>query len=252
MNSALSKGIAGATQKIKRARRHIQELEQIQRLIPLKCGNRLPQKLSPDGSVAIGFSDIGSLGDDIPLVIGDAIHNLRSPLDHIWTAFGRAANAESAKFMTFPFHQTRKNTEDSVEKSGLLKKFPQLRGIILEEIKPFPEGDGNFLLWMTSKLDKLDKHNMIIPTLKIHKIKEVTIYQNGRAVFRVENLTATNCYQLGSFGPGAWISNKGSFDVQMSFSEQGPLYGEPVISVLHKMADAVTEAVCTFQRRFEL
>jgi hypothetical protein len=108
------------------------------------------------------------------LAIGDAIHNLRCALDHaIWEMLSGKNNDAS-----FPMHETRENLADSfitatvavgqkTKKPGrnayLERAFPGVNDLFVNQIKPYL--GGNTPLWLIGKIDNIDKHRSIIPTI---------------------------------------------------------------------------------------
>lgn len=94
----------------------------------------------------------------IPLIIGDAVHNLQTAFDYIMVAI------TGMDWMALPVGRTR---DDIISKSThyrtIKETFPNLATFILEEIQPYQR--GQFLLWELSELDRIDKHRLILPTI---------------------------------------------------------------------------------------
>jgi hypothetical protein len=94
----------------------------------------------------------------IPLIIGDAVHNLQTAFDYIMVAI------TGMDWMALPVGRTR---DDIISKSThyrtIKETFPNLATFILDEIQPYQR--GQFLLWELSELDRIDKHRLILPTI---------------------------------------------------------------------------------------
>lgn len=104
-----------------------------------------------------------SIPDPITLILGDAIHNLRSALDHFANAIVRD-NGKQPSFKTdFPIWRSpkfdRKEYEATVE-----TKLGRAAKPVVQEFKglePY-EGGKNELLWALDKLDVVDKHRFLV------------------------------------------------------------------------------------------
>jgi hypothetical protein len=104
-----------------------------------------------------------SIPDPITLILGDAIHNLRSALDRFANDIVRD-NGKQPSFTTdFPIWRSpkfdRKEYEATVE-----TKVGRASKPVVQEFKglePY-EGGKNELLWALDKLDVVDKHRLVV------------------------------------------------------------------------------------------
>lgn len=97
---------------------------------------------------------------DFSLIIGDAIHNLRSALDlTMFAMVGEKARKPDA--VQFPF---AKKSDDFL--NSIRSRQVELAGTavldVVNQLKPY--GDGNEWLYMVHRLDIEDKHKLIITT----------------------------------------------------------------------------------------
>lgn len=108
------------------------------------------------------------------LVIGDAVHNLRSALDH---AYGIAASAIDhsidPKTTTFPFFKTKEEVEKAFNRSTLNGSMSTPKGkkvtqVILNEIRPY--GGDDVAIRHLNKLDNIDKHRLIIAIIVLRGV----------------------------------------------------------------------------------
>lgn len=206
----------------------------------------LAPKMEANGAYAITFADIREAGG-IPLIIGDAIHNMRSALDHVWMALWR--QAKKSGYGTFPFHEERANLEDMVKKSPIRTAFPQIDSLILDAIKPYR--DGNHLLWTITKFDKLDKHNLIIPTLQIRRGGPVTI-KAANSIIKISDIIMEDCAPVNLVaGDNPFELNQdNNFSLEIHFQNGGFLEGQPVLPSLLDMLKAVDETIQLFWKTF--
>ena len=143
--------------KIRRARRHTQELVAVwvnfiaRRPITVRiwsgerarkhetfCRERVPE--------------------DVPLLIGDAVHNIRSASDLLANDLLRIAGSNKSD-ARFPFGESE-NDYTEMEKRGRLNGLPDDLRTMIKALKPW-EGT----LRAIHKLDIVDKHQMVVPTL---------------------------------------------------------------------------------------
>jgi len=173
----------GAYLKVQRADYHLNDLtSQLQPLathlyevawikaVGLPCASSYAAVSSnPDSKILeLAFLPKLPIREYFALLIGDIVHNLHAALDYATTAIVRAAGLPT-KFVTFPAHEEQHNLTVA-QTSGLAALQRALPGVDLEAffqdtIKSYR--DGNNPLWTIGKLDKIDKHNFILPTIAI-------------------------------------------------------------------------------------
>lgn len=102
---------------------------------------------------------------DIPLIIGDAIHNLRSALDlavcEMIEGFGGTVTLRTH----FPIRNSREEVVSAIEEGAVHGAPYDLITFLIEIIQPYK--GGNDSLHTLHTLDIRDKHRMIIPTFPI-------------------------------------------------------------------------------------
>jgi hypothetical protein len=157
----------GPKLKIERANKHIAELQAVLEAFLKTNFYRLGVDNLNDGTNVLTFELIGTLPSDVPLIIGDAIHNLHTALDlMIWEIESRIG--KPSRSTKFPFYQTRSELVGAIE-NGNLKAAPEICHIIIEDIKPYR--GGNDLLYGLHELDIMDKHKLLIPIISIVELR---------------------------------------------------------------------------------
>lgn len=236
----------GAYSKVLRADKHINELIALLKQINQTGTNKLIRGVQPDGGETLQFSQLGPLGHTIPLIVGDAVHNLRAAFDHAWVQLAIVAEPERAtvsgvKFAIFPFDETRKNLEARI-KGPVSKTFPEIERLIVEGIKPYGEAGGNRLLWAITKLDKIDKHNLIITVAHVSRVHHAVL-RTGRT--RIEMVGCTFSAKETEFASRGAIENEGEpqVTIEIAFPPDDLLGGEPVIPTLISMSQATHKAL---------
>ncbi len=244
--SGLPKAFHGATLKVERAENHIKELEGIIENIQVQEGEPLDITRDADGRYSLNISDLGEMGYQIPIVLGDAVHNLRAALDHVWTALDRAATGKPNSFANFPFDETRQNLVNRVDTSVVKCAFPKAGDLILDDIKTHCSEGGNHRLWSLTKLDNLDKHNMLIPTIELRKISKLFVRSGGA------EMTFDDCEFGGELtlldGPIApEYYCRGKITINPVFPEGIAISGESVLKTLIYQSEATRNAINLFK-----
>jgi hypothetical protein len=150
--------LAGVRAKIKRAKYHICDLEsQIQRFL-----DNEPYGTSVDNDPQTGENVhrvklSAEIPDDFPLIIGDAVHSLRSSLDHLACQLA-VANGGTIGRQSFPIFET------AAKYKGM--KPTQVEGIspaaisLFETVQPYQSGYE--AIWKLHDLDNTDKHRLLV------------------------------------------------------------------------------------------
>lgn len=148
--------VSSAEAKIKRAEKHINEIEDEL----LAFGNKNPYKVTAerDSNTRELIYRMVEVGDppDIAAAVGDALHNLRSALDHVICAFSSNVNGSTGFPLIDPAKKAseRKNTFDS----KISSLSPDGKKIV-ERFNPHDRIDPD--LWRLHQLDILDKHKTL-------------------------------------------------------------------------------------------
>lgn len=120
------------------------------------------------GEATFYVNSVPSVPDHISLILGDAIHNLRSTLDHLAWAVVMACGGTVDEHAYFPIANAAKDFE-----SVLCSRIKCPGHYCLEEfrrIQPYRDGFGHWA-WQLHQLDITDKHKLIltVATIPIHR-----------------------------------------------------------------------------------
>ena len=107
----------------------------------------------------------------IPMIIGDATHNLRTALDVMICDLARLRGASTRTRLDYPFE----GDKDALERklTGKKSRYPKLGDDILDlirESRPY-KINGHQVLYGLHELDMWDKHEVVLPTYIIAKAK---------------------------------------------------------------------------------
>lgn len=106
---------------------------------------------------------LAALPESIPLIAGDAAHNIRSALDHF--AWSAASPQERGTHTCFPvWNSATAYTRDKWQKQ-VGKQMRGASAALIEavvKLEPWEAGRDS-LLWAIHELDRVDKHRLLLP-----------------------------------------------------------------------------------------
>ncbi len=170
-------------QKIKRAEHHLNELiDTISSYVNTDFCRVSFEDEQSTGQILVKFEMTKSIPLEIPLIIGDAVHNLRSALDHLACEMVSIAGETISRKTQFLFRDTRQELENSIAQGDLKNIGTDIISLLLDGIKPYKIG-GNSVLYTINNLDIIDKHRLLIPTITIGALRHVNATIGGLTLF---------------------------------------------------------------------
>lgn len=226
--------------KVKRANQHIDDLSKEISAFSKSDFYSLAIKHDDEtGKSRVQLSFTKSLPWNFPLIIGDAIHNLRAALDLMMT------EVASDKSVDFVFRPTRQDFMNTLIK---MKKLPSgVKDILINDIQPYEGGNGD-ALWVLNKMDSQDKHHLLLPTLSVGEITGVCM-ENKRAKVVIQDNTFIFADNGKAFTPiafagkGLEITNNGTPTLHVVFGQGQLLEGQPIVPALKQLSELVNEVI---------
>jgi hypothetical protein len=217
----------GARLKIKRANKHIADLE--------TCIDRLKERLVATAHVDTnseceyikcdfaGTEEIEVL-EDLSAIIGDAVHNLKCALDHVWfETVKRLIPSGSWEKSKFPIYPTIGGLEHALRKQEIQIDIsaPNFFRFIIGQIKPYDGGD--WAIRPVHKLDIRDKHRLLIPVNHYSSIGDIYVEDQYGETHRGDTYGTAQLPYYVNFEPGLHIKDPGgpSFDVMFQEGDAG-------------------------------
>jgi hypothetical protein len=154
--------LSGVWAKIERGRKHIIDFYNAKKAFLESRPFTFTHQEDPDtGHVIVSIADIRPVPSELSLIIGDAIHNLRSALDLLACQLVKlSVNDHDCAYTYFPVSESSRKFRDELKKDKM-----QLMGkrviSILERLQPYRGGERN-VLWVLHRLDIQDKHRLLI------------------------------------------------------------------------------------------
>lgn len=165
---------ASARFKIDRASEHIREISET-------ISETRPFRYTLETNAVTLERSLGAEQDDATIhriagVAGDAVHNLRSAIDHAYSAvvLPHARTDSERRAVQFPTSKSEARLEKSVISRLADRVSPEFVDAIMK-LKPHGEQGGNKLLYLIHDLDISDKHASFIPTADYTALSGETI-----------------------------------------------------------------------------
>lgn len=176
--------LAGSWAKLTRAQRHVEDLR---RAIVAACDGEGPprvlatrRRFDPENNLVLWIAErVPDVSDDWGLMVGDAIHNMRCALDHLWWQLaidhlgGKPTDAEASEIQ-FPILTF--SAPESFRRHRFLKHVSPEAAARAEQCQRYdaPEEEV-LLLTILATLSNRDKHREIHPTLFVNTSSRIPI-----------------------------------------------------------------------------
>jgi hypothetical protein len=240
---ASTEPLFGPRLKVARANTHIRDLESL--LDSFLCDNphRVVLKEDPDYGAIVRTEYDRPLPNETATIIGDAVHNLRSALDHLACDMVRQSGEKPDRNHGFPIYGDKAGFD-----GGITSKLRGADAKFLDFVKaqrPYRDNGGNTWLHDLAALDNDDKHIVLTPTISTLKIAEMRVLNpDGDVFMEITDLT------LGSHGgvrsamgievPGTKFEINGEPTVSVCFDKIEALEGAAVVDTLRDFSRGVT------------
>ncbi|HZQ25987.1 MAG TPA: hypothetical protein VFA89_24555 [Terriglobales bacterium] len=238
--------MSGIELKIERANKHIDDLESLVSAFLGRDFYSLGIKPKPQiEHVAYYVTRVDPMPADISLVIGDALHNLRSSLDHLAWQLVEVSGGIPDK-IDFPITKTRQQYDSAFGKREVTQIRPEILDLI-RKIQPYRSTDDT--LWHLHQLDIMDKHKLIVPiacALKCWGLKRENVW--------LSDLSGSYHIELGEEllnVPASTFANAAEnikFGTDIAFRDLEIVGSKSVLETLYKMSEFVSGIIDSFSQ----
>jgi len=204
----------------------------------------------PQGGWSIEVRLNSAIPDDIALIIGDAIHNLRTALDHAtWELIGIDGGTQD-RWTKLPASASGKVDYEAACR-GLKTPRTDTKDFFIN-LAVYEGGESP--LYDTHVLDNMDKHMVLLPILSAAAISIIRFIRHDGSTA----MTLSNCKmgvgtdgiaRLASLGPGMSVETDNNTKITLSifFSPNQPMPGKAVIPTLRALANETLVAIDAFE-----
>ena len=235
-----------ARSKVKRANKHIDDLRAQLAAFSKSCLYLVfTKKDSDDGMFVATIRQTAAVPEDVPLLIGDAAHNLRAALDILMCDVLRHYKAVPSKHVKFPIFETRDQLVAAVKGGQVNRECPpSVSDTLINNLQPYVGGAGDSLLKLHD-LDIQDKHILIVPVFTVTEVRDVVFIDTSGNSTIVRSLAIS---ESGEFNPMASsaeikIEQYGSATTQVLFDKGCAFSGLKVIPALAELSQLVRAAI---------
>jgi hypothetical protein len=232
--------------KIERADKHIADIEKV--ILSLPDAHTISVQTNPQtGKPCIKFEigDIRKVSEQLGLIVGDAIHNLRTAIDYAWIGtIERHVLAIADNFSKFPVQETRERVEGILKGRKIEVSCPALYKLIVSDIKPYLGGEEN--IYYLHDLDIADKHLLLIPVVNLNVIRNVAFKnkETGQIIRGGVWATSEPGIHFLDFPEGHWdIEDNGQLAVAVIFSDIEYMHGMEVLRALQFFSKLTLQTV---------
>jgi hypothetical protein len=238
----------GPKLKIERANEHIVALQKIIDSA-VDANSNFFVKTDVDGSVGCTLNIV--FPRHTPTILGDAIHNLRAALDHLFCVLIDLNGQVPGKFSSFPIRTTKDEVVSFLRGQEKVHCCPSnfVCTLIKEAIQPYSGGKSG--LYDLHLLDVTDKHSLLIPVTGFLHFPNITFHNTaGPTGGGFTNVGFSASYSeygvrpviiAGMTHAVAEGENRPTFDIL--FADGQPLQQKSVVPALKKLCTAVDSAV---------
>ncbi len=252
----MSDPFAGSRLKIKRANQHISDIDSLLKsFIDSDFYNLSVEKDVNSGENFLRVTiKIGLPADEYALIIGDALHNLRSALDFAYYESVLLCGGTPTKWTRFPIADTREQLVSRLDSALKKKQISVLvRFLVLEVIKPYQT--GNVTLWTLDDWNITDKHQLLIPVLKLVIVNQISFEDEQHrplADLRDQFFFSESgvAWLRGATGINVKVKNKGHASADILIARDILKKIQAVVPTLRGFAEEVTKTIELFESFF--
>jgi hypothetical protein len=220
----------------------------------------------PDtGKYVCRLTDAAPIPSHVNLLAGDAIHNLRSALDHLLYRLVCLGTNSLGPFdkVYFPVGDRPREFKARIRAIKKCLKPPAVER--LNEIEAYPGGRGNDI-WQMHRLNNFDKHRLLLTVTSQNRSRSSAperVADIRRKFPGMENVPAHNDYRLFQTGippkidlkagdildilDEAEVQPKMYFPIEVAFREPGIFQGNPpVVETIQRVAGTVRVVIQGF------
>jgi len=192
---------------------------------------------------------------DLSLIVGDAVHNLRSALDLAWNTLidilqnERSIPVESPKkSRKFPVMETRVGVENALNGIKVKTLCPSLFELIVSDIQPYEAGQAG-VIFALHNLDISDKHLVLLELRCNASIRGIVVRQkDGEIVHGSGVAIHTDGSYVIPFDVSVEIHDKGELSFAITIEEAGIFKGLEISDLLSGFSQYVSYVVQTLER----
>ena len=249
--------------KLDRADKHLGDLKRRLHAFNREYSNSVVFEDDPHtGDRTYKIASIPPFDKDIPLIAGDAVHNIRTALDHLACRLVFVGTSGQGPFddVYFPIGDTPKQYKSILR--GVVKRLTPEAILAINTVEPYKGGRGHDV-WRLHRLDIVDKHRLplgVEPTNSLQSMAPSERANLARYFLSVRTIPSGSVmltappiahfplqagHELCTV-PHADVEQDMHFHFDIALNEPGIVQGESLLETLKGMLDLVRNVVADF------
>jgi hypothetical protein len=229
--------------KVDRAKKHIDDIKAA--VLRLEGSYASAVEYHSDNSVSLKYSspEESRFLKEIALVLGDAMHNLRTALDYAWVAARLHIDPTvEVQNIKFPFRDTLQYLDAAMTGAKINLLAPALFDGMRRDIKPYD--GGNDMLVRLHRFDIADKHLLLTPVIGNASIQDAAVEDKSGTVHAVNTHAIPGDGPLRTtFLPGHKIKEHGHISIGVLFDKRSAFKEWEIVPVVDVLAVHVLDTL---------
>jgi len=227
--------------KVKRANKHIVDLKDA--ILVLKKSETSAVQLNSETGhqELIHTIDFRESADDLALIAGDAIHNLRAALDFAWVCIlQKHVPSADPDYASFPVRASRQSLIDAINGIDINStNHSAIFDMLLNTMQPY-EGGKNGVISSLHHLDITDKHLLLLGLSPQAGIKGIIVQKpDGEIVHGFGGTTDSFPPYVIPFERNIRIQNEGKLTFNIVLKQAGIYDSIEIVEALTKFSQVV-------------
>ncbi len=224
--------------KVGRAKHHINDMYALAQVFAQTHPHTVTVEQDPNtGNDVLRIAPADPLPDELLLILGDALHNIRSALDHAWVQMV----VTPSKYTKFPVRETREGFECAI---GGLKEnaCEDIKSFLVDVVQPYRGGRGEMILDLHD-IDIEDKHWLLIAHRQFTVVRGLTAVDDRGEEFAIGDwliLPSVTTSQPFEGHSKFHITNYGEARTEVIFGDGMPFNGRNVMPTLKALTELVS------------
>ena len=239
--------LRGPLLKLDRAKTHIKDFEDLLRGLSNLNKGSVTVEADPDseGLICVLNKPL-KLPDKAPLIVGDAIHNLRSAWDHLAVLLV-AKSGQTGLKTQFPFGERRRQFKKRLIEYGFLDCGQAVVDAICA-LEPYRHPRGNEDFYALHDLDILDKHRLVIVVREPEAIVPMLAVDGGKLWTGTVPLTLENGRYVGRLphGSNVKVNDELNPGTLVLFGDGMPFAGKLILKTLYALSNFCRDEIAAF------
>jgi hypothetical protein len=223
--------------KVKRAKKHIADFAAAIVALEDTCTATIEDQAQGGQSLKHEIPDAANALDDLALIAGDAIHNLRTALDFAWySTISRCLPDKLSDKSKFPVRKTRQDLEGALHGIEIDTRLPRLFECMVTQVQPY-EGADNPLIRTLHDLDISDKHVLLLSIDPFTTADGIVVRDADGKLHRGATMGSIGRQFFLDFYPGFQVEEKGKLSIAVTFPEAGIFKSIPAEGLLSSFSN---------------